>query len=467
MKKTLLILVICCISNLSNGQTLLASFDLELKKSSDHHQALSFSNKETNEVYVVVSDKENVTAMHYNSAVFFKDSLKSLTPDKETPWLSGYSFNENNTPVVLWAAENYKKIRTCSFDFKTRKIAEKEYNFTFTAEMLLNVFSENNTFYILTKVEEKDQLKLYLFKNDSMSERTIDLSEVKFYDDKNRPMALGKLLEMYPLERMETKALNPLFFATRKSKFYVFEKNIVFTFDHAVTQTQLVDISLDSFTVSSKSVDKPSLSESAANSNSFLQDGHLFQIKSNPDELVVTVHDLISGAVLQSFQSKHDDITFRNSPLFAQTGNQRPKELKNTKKFLNRLDGSQTGISVYNQRGDYLVTIGGQRNVATTGDVFLGVSVGVAGAVTGTGIELGELFDSPSTQIVYFETHMDPNGNYLKKQQEALASDRISQFLYENRSAVLSNSFPFMDYYILGYYDKKEEKYVLRKFEDF
>lgn len=105
--------------------------------------------------------------------------------------------------------------------------------------------------------------------------------------------------------------------------------------------------------------------------------------------------------------------------------------------------------------------------MASTGGVLLGIASGVGTIATGGSTFFADDFMYDGLlQVNYFETHLDPKSQYLKREQEVLATDYIGQFLDQNKDATLASSFKFKDHYILGYYDSKAKKYVLRKFQD-
>lgn len=468
MKKLLFVFFTLCFASPSIGQTLLASIDLDLKKASSNHRALNAVNANNNEVFVFASDKEKLTAIKYSSFIFFKDSLSMNRPDKDFEQMAGYSFNEEGTPEVYWIETDFKKIKAISFDLKNRKTSENSFELPFEKELILSSFSENNSFYIMTVSKTEDELKLYVFQDGKMKEKFIDFSEFKIVDVKNNPLKLWSVFEENPLEKIAVGELNSLVYATSKAKFYVLRDKLIFTFDHNVSETQIFELDLKMYKAEERKITQEALKTGTGKSNSYLSDGKLYQLKLNENELLLTVKNYNSGEAINSFNtSKEEVISYKNSPLFSQTGKQSQKELKNTKKFLERLEDSYIGLSVYETPNASFITIGGQRDVASTGGILLGVASGVGMAVSGgSGVFMDDLMYSGNLQVNYFETHLDLRSQYLKKQQEILATDHIAQFLDQDKGASLASAFKFKDHYILGYYDTKAKKYVLRKFQD-
>jgi len=468
MKKLLFAFFTLCFANLSFGQTLLTSIDLDLKKASSNHRALHAVNAKNNEVFVFASDKEKLTAIKYNSFIFFKDSLSINRPDKDFEQMAGYSFNEEGTPEIYWIGSDFKKIKAISFDLKTRKTSENLFELPFEKELILSTFSQNNSYHIMTVSKTEDELKLYVFQDGKMKEKFIDFSEFKIVDIKNSPLKLWSIFNENPLEKIETDELNSLVYATSKAKFYVLNDKIIFAFDHNASETQIFEINLENFKLEEKKIAQEVLKTGAGKSNSYFSDGKLYQLKVNENELLLTVKNYNSGELINSFTtSKEEVIAHKNSPLFSQTGKQRQKEFKNTKKFLERLEESNIGISVYEAQYNSFITIGGIRNVTSTGGVLLGIASGVGAVASGgSTVFMDDFMYDDVLQVNYFETHLDLKSQYFKKEQEILATDYVAQFLDQNKDISLASSFKFKNHHILGYYDSDAKKYVLRKFQD-
>ncbi|MEZ0007312.1 hypothetical protein ABH942_002693 [Flavobacterium sp. 28YEA47A] len=464
MKKILLTLFTLCCINLSFGQTLLASHPLELKKATSYHQIINAVNNQ-NQVFAFASDKEKLKVLKFSNALFFKDSLSVSRPDKSYEAMVGFSFEDNGNPYLYWSSEDYTKIQSLYFDFNNRTSSTASYQVSFKNEDILSVFSENNSFYILSLIQKEDKLKFYCFNKGQLEEKTVDFSSFKFIDENGKSSTFSKLIKENAIEKIDTRSSNPLFQSVSKIKFYVTGKQMVLTFD-ATSRTQLFDIDLTTFAISEKTIPSLTIKGSGAQSNSYLHNNKLYQIKANGEELAIAAADVATGEQLKNYTATpKDSISFRNSPLYSQTGNQRGQELKTTKKFFQRLNNSYLGITVYKTPASIMVTAGGIRDVSSTGGILLGLSTTVAMAVSGSYYAPDDMFDSQNMQTVYFEGLFDDKFEHKKGPQQGLAVDYISQFLYENNVSLVS-VFPYKDYFIMGYYDSKKKEYALRKFED-
>ena len=69
-------------------------------------------------------------------------------------------------------------------------------------------------------------------------------------------------------------------------------------------------------------------------SNSFYQDGKLYQINASESELLLDIKDFNTSQTIKSVKvSENETISFNNSPLVIQKDNRKPIELKKTKKL--------------------------------------------------------------------------------------------------------------------------------------
>lgn len=447
----------------SFGQTILASHSLELKKPRENQQLLNGVNLRK-EIFTFVADNEKLSVFKYNKFVFFSDSLTLKRVEDDYEIMAGYSFENNGNPCVYWSNENFSKLKSVMIDFENRTTKVDNFSFDFKNESILAVFSENNFFYILTLPTSEDKLKIYALRKGELYEKSIDFSSFKFLDSNGKTITFNKLIQESGLEMIDVKSVNPLFQTVGKSKIYIDRNKMVVTFD-AISRTQVFQIDLNSFSVDEKVIPQQMLVK-PGKSNSYFHQNKLYQLKVNDEELALASIDLNTEAVTNRYYvDAKEDITFRNSPFFTQTGNQSGREMKTTKKFLQRLNSSEIGLSVYRTPTDIMVTAGGIRNVNSTGSILLGITAGAAMVATGTGADISDMFDGQDLQSTYFEGLFNDKFEHQKWEQLPLAIDGISQFINENKLN-LHSVFSFENYFILNYYDAKKKELVWRRFED-
>lgn len=438
------------------SQTVLASFPLELKKSKEYKQIVNAENTATHDLFVFASDKENITILQYNNALFLSNQYTLPRPDVSYKYIMGYSFNSDGNPTLYWSNQTLNKILAVQYDLNTKTTTSIiNYDLQFFNQTLLTQFQENNTFYILAKKEFEEKLILYVFKNGTKEEKTLDFTSFKFQNSKSKALKFSQILEALPIEKIETSQFNPLFKGTQRTKLYVLKNRLLLTFDHNDNETQAFDIDLTTLEIQEKNFPKTSTKNYVSLSNSYYHENKMYQLKVNADELLFEIRDYKTTDTIKSFLVlKTDSIPFKSSPLRLQFEGQRPKEFKNTAKFLNQLVYLEVGLTVYKTPTSILITLGGTGTLQFTDVINSGNQFN------------GELMfrDIPTT--IYFESVFDKKLDHTKKTQEPLAFDFISGFEQEHPEVTLANIIRYKNYYILGYYDTYAKQYTMRKFTD-
>lgn len=438
------------------GQTVLTTFPLEMKKSKEYRQIVNAENTNTHDVFAFVSNKETLTILKYNSALFLTNQYSLPRPDTSYKQIMGNSFNSDGNPTLYWSNQNLNKILAVQYDLNTKTTTSIiTYDLQFFNQTLLTQFQENNTFYILAKKEFEEKLILYVFKNGTKEEKTLDFTSFKFQNSKSNAIKFSQILEALPIEKIETSQFNPLFKGTQRTKLYVLKNRLLLTFDHNDNETQAFDIDLTTLEIREKNFPKTSTKNYVSLSNSYYHENKMYQLKVNADELLFEIRDYKTTDNIKSFLVlKTDSIPFKSSPLRLQFEGQRPKEFKNTAKFLNQLVYLEVGLTVYKTPTSILITLGGTGTLQFTDVINSGNQFN------------GELMfrDIPTT--VYFESVFDKKLDHTKKTQEPLAFDFISGFEQEHPEVTLANIIRYKNYYILGYYDSYAKQYTMRKFTD-
>nr|WP_315253571.1 hypothetical protein [uncultured Flavobacterium sp.] len=456
MKKSILFFILIHAHSLFS-QTVLATFPLELKKSKEYRQIVNAENANTHDVFAFISDKETLTILKYNSALFLTNQYTFSRPDTRYKLLSGYSFNEEGNPTVYWSSPDLKNILAVRYELNTNSTVIFNYYNSFSQQSIVTPFQENNTFYILAQKDSEEKLVLYSFKNGQKEQKTVDFSSFKFKNSRNQPLTFSQILEACPVEKIETNQFNPLFKGTKKSKLYVLKNKLLLTFDHNDNETQAFEIDLATLEIQEKIFPKTATKNHVCLSNSYYHESKIYQFKVNAEELRFEIKDYKTADSIKSILvSKTDTITFKSSPLLMQFESQKPKEFKTTAKFLNQLVYLEVGLTVYKTPKSILITFGGTGNIqfTYTNQDFQDFK------------DFSNIAFSSVPTTAYFESVFNKKLEHTKKDQEPLAIDFISRFQQEHPEVTSSSVIRYKNYYILGYYDTYAKQYTMRKFID-
>lgn len=484
-KQSILLALLLC-SILSFSQEIVNSTPVALKKNKSVFQIVNDSTKETT---IFVSDKENVKAIRLNSGMQIIDSLSTerLNP-KLYVGMVGYNENKSNINL-FWTSSNHKDIFIQQFNFEKLKSENKTYTLPLKDEKFIQNFSQNGKFYIMTIIKNSDKLKLYVFDTDGkLEERIIDLAGLRFFNSEYQKTTIYKELEetyyatelSFSLQKITPEIPTSLVESSKRRKCYSKGNNIIITFDSNMEFTQIITIDLDKFKASEKFIKKPYINytvRTELNSNSFLIDNHLYQIKSSSSQLILTVKDL-EDKLIKSYEAsdKNPIIDFKNSNYIQENGGtSKTRILETSSQFIRKTNSSNSGISCYKLNDNYLVTIGSvsQEQQQVGAGAIVGSMFGIAGVIAGSLIDSAisnptmESFNSyANRKVVYINGLFDKDANHIKGEIAPLAFDKIRIFFDKNTDVSSQTLYKLDNIYYFGYLDNTTKEYTIRKFKD-
>ena len=461
MKKLIFLLLLISLFESASAQTILNSFPIELKKASSYLQILNAENQQQ-DYFAFIAEKEKVTVLKYNSALFFKDSISIPRPDKNFDFMVGTTFSADGNPNLYWSSKDYETIKVYTFDFKTHSTSSLVFVNDFEREKVVDVFVVANEVNIAT-ITPDNQLKFTNFSNIGKSEYFVSLSSNNTAIENSKDNVFSELILENGITVIDSKLFTPLYIGVAKVKRYLNEKEFVLTFDYK-GQTTVFSIDLEDFSVEKQLFPYEKLAEESK-SNSYLHQNVLYQITANSEALSLSAIDFETKEKIASYQANSkDEITFKNSPLLLQSESGKTRQVKKTSQFLSKIDYGNVGLTVYSSPNYNLFTIGGVREVASGGSLLLGLGLTVGGAFGGTYVD-ASTFSENNSQSIYFESYFDKNFNHVITPFQPLYIDVLGDFLNKNHPSV-QNVIPYQNYVILNYYNSKTKEFMMRKFED-
>ena len=444
------------------AQTILNHFPIELKKSSSYYQILNGENQQ-NDYFAFIAEKQKITVLKYNSALFFTDSLSVPRTDKDLDFMAGVTFSAEGNPNLYLSSKDYETIKSIHFDFRSHTVSDLNYKNEFKNERVVDLFSANNSLQIISASDD-NQLKFTVFSTEGKKEQLVSLTPNTSSDEKSRESSFTSLIFENGIVAVDSKLFTPLYVGVSKVKRYLSGKKVALSFDDKF-QTTVFEINLDDFSVVKNQFPYEKF-EDDSKSNSFLNQGILYQLTANSKELSLSGFDFKTNEKIASYQADaKNEIDFKNSPLLIQSDNGKSRELKKTSKLLSKIDFGNVGLSVYSTPNYNLFTIGGIREVASGGQVALGIGVVLGGIIGGVAVDPNIIIDNGNAQSIFFESYFDSNFKHSKSPFRPLYIDALSEFLNKTQPAV-QNIYPFKNYVILNYYDGNKKEFVMRKFED-
>nr|WP_294785921.1 hypothetical protein [uncultured Flavobacterium sp.] len=462
MKQILLFLAFIY-STLSLSQTVLTSYPIDLKTAKEECETLNAENTITHDVFVFIASASNFTILKYNSALFLNDQFVTTRQYVENRSMVGYSFSEDGNPTIYWFSPKDQNIIVIKYYLETKTTRALKFSLPIEEQSIISQYQKDNNFYLILKYKEKQALTVYVFKNGVADEKLLDFSSFTFRDRRTQQKTFNQILNENPIEKMDSGEYNPLYKAVSKSKLYTLPNRLILTLDQSPRKTQLFDINLENSEIKEKTFLQPLGHKNAKTSNSYYHENKLYQINLNSNELLFDIKDYTSGEVEKSFHiTKNDSINFKNSPLLSQIENRKPKIIKKTSSFLKELASVDAGISVFKNKKNLFITLGGtgsnSRTFAANGFNMFDDSFGDFASPNYYNIE--------SNYSVFFESVWTKKLETTTETHEALAADKIYYFIDTHKEIFIPNILKLNNYSVLGYYDTAAKEYVLRKFTD-
>lgn len=463
------------LSLVSFSQELANSIPLHLKKDQDVFQVVDKVSKQTT---LFVSDKNKVKAIQLNEKMQIIDSISVNRPDKSFTDMIGFNGDKSN-PRLFWASSDYRVVTSQFYDLKNRKTSSQTYNLQLKDEKIIQKFSENDKFYILTVVKKSSLLKLYVFNSDgTQEEKNIDTKHLHFLTAKKELTDIYGILTQnllpfeasFPMQKINTKNPTSLTESAKKRKCYSNDNQIIITLDINTDSTQILTIDLKDYSISENFIIKPVINfvpSDEMNTNSFLIDDKLFQMKIYSAKMIFTIKDLQDNLLKKYETVASSTINFKNSEIYQENGDANKQIIEKNSRFLEKVNNSNSGISCYKVGDDYVITLGSISEAQTSNPLIYGGFFGVAGVVIAVAISnpTFESFNSyANRKVVYINCLFDKDGNHLQGEIKPVAFDNIREFLRNKKNITSPTLYKLDSFYYLGFYEKKEELYKIMKF---
>ena len=491
--KKIIILLPLFLTSISFSQQLEGEIKLKLNNKHDVFQIVDETKKQ---VSLFFSDEESVKAYQFNSEFKPIDSLLSNRPEGKFKSIIGYAC-KNNKYRIFWASNKNKEISSQCFDFESKKVSETLFKLNFSKEQIIQQVTVNNSFYIISLVKKSNVIKFYIFDNEgNLNTKMIDAKNYTLMDSYSESVSLYDAFkedflpfeESFSLKSISPETPTSLTFAAFKRKMYTTPTEIIFTFDTNPQFTQLYKINLTDFSISRNLINQPREgfpendgsyskenfgSKPEINSNSFIINDKIFQIKLCSKLIKISVKDL-EGNEIKEFSAKPDQyIDFKNSEIIQENGSINNKRiLDSSDQFIRKLYISNPGITCFQKEGNYYLTIGSASEIKedASGAVIGGILFGAAGAIIVSLITANQNIENFSSyqnrQIIYINSIFDSKLNHVSGDLKPLAFDQLRSYVYEIKKSTNLTIFKFNSFLYLGSYNKKTSSYSFNRFEE-
>ena len=396
----------------------------------------------------------------------------------------GSSILENGNYKVFLTNNGHSKFSSMTLSFDNEKHLLHEFSLEDDNEKFIQTVTYKNKFYLISAAKRAPEkqafsegIYIYTFdENDKPKRNKINLSKSVFIDKNGDGTTLPNLIASYSssIKKIEDNVPNSIEVAASNRKIYLKDNKVIFTLDNNKEFTQILEINLENFQSSQKSIEKPmkGIEEGRKKTNSYLNGNLIFMVASTKDNFIFQVNNFEKDSLIMKYSvSKENAINFKNTPIIQEGGMYDGyRELESSKKFLRKITSGKIGVSALKVKDLYHITIGGyveqRRGGAGMSFGFGGMPIGSFGSVNiffnPTMFAYNSMSNTKSTRI---ECLFDEDFDHLRGDLEENAFDKIDTFLKEDIGES-ETIFSYKDYFIFLDYINASGDYVLRKFEE-
>jgi hypothetical protein len=494
MKKIITLLILVCALLKLSSQEILFETQIDLDWSfQDKRESYPALDLETGNLALFILDNSSIKAQLFDRNYKLMNELKVDRPRGPYKTLLGSSYREIKYNLF------FTNEARDAFCIKTIDLGKSNYSETILPlslkdEKLLETICHRNQFYMLTVKKKSSIIKIYIFDSDAQCQiKELDFSGHAFSGSKYSKLSdvLHESVSPFILSsnvyRIDNNSPSTLDLASKENKIYTRDDQFILTIDNDLSETKILTIDLKDYRGSVRTyrqVKSACEDPFYTKSNSYLYENYLFQIKGCNEEMQFSIIDILTDSLIKGEKvTKEEEITFRNSPLFQEGGvtvfvQDKKKELETTKQILKKIADSNIGIAVYKISDTLELTLGGYLEVKQNS--FGGPMISTPGTTistpSGTVYMPGYSYNPTmngynsykNKRSIYFKSLLNiADFEHLSGEAKRNAFDKIKDFNDFLGSNISSETvFRVEDYYVLGYYNALDKKYLLLKFTD-
>jgi hypothetical protein len=475
--KKIYALLLSFVSFYSYSQEIAKSVNLGISKNAEVFQIVEEDKKQ---VSLFFSATINALAVRFDKDFNVIDSLKTVKPSKEYSDIVGYSLSGNKY-YAYWSSSNGKELMAQCYDFETKNVTSTPISIPLEKEKIIKKITVNNIFYTVSIIKNTGILNFYIMKDGKLEKKSVDLSSKRFLNKEHKIAKLWDLVSNstsfelpYSFQTIATETPPSLALSANKHKVYVFDNKLMFTLDDNSRFTQTFTVDLNDFTATTKMYVQPVFDGGddlyTYDSNSFLLNGKLIQIKNNSDFMKIALKNMEDNQI-KEFLINNQEISFKNSDIYQENGSSKSQRvLDKSSQLIRKIDGNNPAISLYEANQKIYMIIGGVSNIQQNNAMLYGGMFGMTGALIGmalsTNYSLNNLNSYKQRKVVYINCLFDSEFNHINGELKKTAFDKVRAFSEDHDKLVAPVLFKLNSNLYYGGYDYEVGNYSFYKFND-
>ena len=270
------------------------------------------------------------------------------------------------------------------------------------SEKYLKCVSLNDTFYILTATQGKNQLEIHAIANGVATKSTFPVEMPNFY----KKLSSGNYLlnedtqATIGIDAINYQIENNVKSARSTKKIYAFETYIYLVFDDP-DYTDIIQIDLEKNSATYKkflfSLDQGNTS-SKKQGNSFLYNKTLFRVTMSLEQMTFTTVDIETNLSYATFYATpHNTMNFKNGPIIQENSSDKLRIIEDNATYFKKALAGSLSIAVNQKDSSFIVEIGSYEEIVAnnnynnpaSGRPTISIGMGMGMGMGGVGMGMG------------------------------------------------------------------------------
>ncbi|MFT5891949.1 MAG: hypothetical protein ACI9Y7_002056 [Dokdonia sp.] len=485
MRSLFCCLVIFITSTLYSQEPTLNFKNLDFKRSIRNVENYSLSDAKTNNLAIILGQKEKVSGYLYNSDFQKIGEASGVRLKRKYKETIGYIVTNETTYSLVYGTSSRKKFGYLSVDLKSGGITSNEIEFKFDGEKYLETINFDNRMMMMSATKG-NALILREFTSDFTFEK-IATFQFDADDKEQQLLEKGLRFDLFGpntrggITKIDNRVPNTIERSSSENKLYHQGDTVYITFEDEESHTILNTLDLSSLELTTKTVSYPKGKiDEFKNFNSFIHGENFFHIASSRDEMIFQVKNFDNEVLKEFYVTQEDSIEFKNSPIIQDGSAYRRKkrELTTTKQYLRKITSGDIGVSIHQENQRYQITLGSHALLSSGGGGgFTGVPGGPVGGTTIPVPNGGSLYVpayNPTfssyggygySKAVYVNGLFDSKFNHIKDEEfKDNIFDRIKEYQDELKWDTAEDVFIHNSKTYFSYWSTKDQEYSLIQF---
>lgn len=316
-----------------------------------------------------------------------KDTYLGIELKEDT--CSIYSLNPRSNEIIQWNVGR-----------EGGALSKKTIGRLAYTEKFLECISLNETFYILTATQGKNQLEVHAITNSLITKNTFNIEMPDFY----KKLSSGNHLlneetkGSIGIDAMNYSIENNVKSARATKKIYAFETYIYLIFDDP-DYTQLIEIDLEKNTAIYKQFDfslDHGNTSSKKQGNSFLYNQTLFRVTMSLEQMTFTTVNVVTNQSYTTFYATpHNPMNFKNGPITQENSTDKLRIIDDNATYFKKVLAGSLSIAVNLKDSSFIVEIGSYEEIIANNNYNNPVgsrptiSIGMGMGMGGVGMSMG------------------------------------------------------------------------------